>query len=128
MIWGKNADSQVERMKRGPFKLSFMRWYELIFIILFSLFANIVSGLRFDPSGSWMLFPAVVSLFVSAICSFNIFRIMDMTWRGVTMAAHKDPIGEFYKSFADKDEKKLWVCFLTSVGAFIAYVIFSVFA
>ncbi len=114
-------NKRSERFKKSPFRLSFMRWYEIFSIILLSVFANTITNLTFNIKGSVQLFLSVGFLFCSALLLFNIYRLMGESWLDATMREHNDPIKEFYKSFSKWEEIQLWISFFCAIGAFIAY-------
>src|SRR4051812_32998698 len=62
-----------------PFSQPLIRFYELSFIIVFSLFANTISNQSFGKMALALRLQAAL-LFVLGLCAFSIFATLDTLW------------------------------------------------
>lgn len=106
-----------------PFKKSYIRWYDLLSIILLSLFANLITK---DPVASHNSYKTVFHkslILVSAIFIYCIYSALNEKWQEMRSGHFDDPISAYYESFTTKELIKLYICLSLSFFCLLSFFI-----
>lgn len=107
------------------FRLSSIRWYELTFIILFSLFANIIATIPVGTESAGYRLWKSLCLFLSALFIFNIFATLNSKWQDKILGDYNDPIGEYYKSIGTDDKINVYLYLSSAAVCLVLFIVMS---
>ena len=107
------------------FRLSSVRWYELTFIILFSLFANIIASISIGTEIVLHKLWKSSCLFLSALFIFKVFATLNRKWQDKILGRYKDPIGEYYKSIGTDDKINVYLYLIMAAVCLVLFIVMS---
>lgn len=122
---GKSLEKSKTDNRSLFFKLSSIRWYELTFIILFSLFANIIASISRGTENTGYRLWKSFCLFLSALFIFNIFATLNSKWQDKILGPYKNPIGEYYKSIGTDDKINVYLYLSLAAVCLVLFIVMS---
>ncbi len=111
----------MDNPSKTPFRKDFIRWYDLMSIVVLSLFANYAIKDHLGEKAFVVCFRLFLC-FVSALLIYRIHSILDSKWEDQIIRQSKDPIGQYNASFVQGEIVKLYLHLAVAALTFILFV------